>query len=82
VDLYGEVEADSVEEDGTSSGTDDVSVTDESEDVLEVDTEALFEEISQGKDYCTLDDIKGWDLIKQVYLFTIFIPIETQILCY
>ena len=35
-------------------------------EIFEIDTEIVFEEVSQGKNHVTLQDIRNWDLMKQM----------------
>jgi hypothetical protein len=58
--LYGE------EEGGDEDNDDEEDDDDEEEEYLDIDPEELFEELAKGKSFVSLQDLKEWDLIKQM----------------
>lgn len=70
VELHAAAEASEGDEDDspgiekTTQGSDDSDSGDDADDdMLEIDTEAAFQDIAKGRDFITLDDMRAWEVV-------------------
>lgn len=70
VDLYGKEgeEEEEAVDDGEMSSSRSINSEemDEEGEYYDIDTEAVFEDVSKGKKFISMNDLRNWDLIKQM----------------